>query len=362
MYVLALLARTVREFLAWWLGTLASMVPRRVRNWLAPTVAHHVLDFRDADVVVSRAGRRRSEVLARLPRSPAEGGGDWEATPELPGDRAAIPSLIRLPASVGLRKRLTFPATIERDLAQALRFDMDRLTPFTADQVMFDYRVGRRDRAAKQITVDLLAVPRALIDPVVEQARAWGFRPARIDLTEGALNEADWRLPLGVARRKPIFSWANASWSLACVAVVLAFATALYPLHQKHQQLGDLQQQLADARKEAAVVSALRESVERTRQDTRFIFEKKLERPPFVQVLNEVTRVIPDHTWLYRLRYQSGDLQVFGHSEIASELIANLEASPMLVNARFNAPTTRDRRTDKERFHIACRVAPEAET
>jgi hypothetical protein len=44
-----------------------------------------------------------------------------------------------------LRQIITLPLAAEENLQQTLRFEIDRYTPFRADQVYFDYRIKARD-------------------------------------------------------------------------------------------------------------------------------------------------------------------------------------------------------------------------
>jgi general secretion pathway protein L len=71
-----------------------------------------------------------------------------------------------------------------------------------------------------------------------------------------------------------------------------------------------------------------------------------------VVLLAEVTRVLPDHTWLTELSWQDGDLRLVGYSQQPTSLIALLEDSELFGGARFGAPVTTDPRVGLERFNI----------
>ena len=70
-----------------------------------------------------------------------------------------------------LVRRVTMPAATEENLRQVLEFEMDRLTPFRADEVYFDYRVVSRDVAAGQLVIQLAVARREAVDARVRELR-----------------------------------------------------------------------------------------------------------------------------------------------------------------------------------------------
>ena len=74
--------------------------------------------------------------------------------------------------------------------------------------------------------------------------------------------------------------------------------------------------------------------------------------------MNELTRLLPDNTWLVRARLQGDKLVLSGYSSAASSLIGSLESSKALSQVRFSSPVTLDRRVERERFDITANVLP----
>jgi general secretion pathway protein L len=58
-----------------------------------------------------------------------------------------------------LEREVQLPLAVERDVAGVLRYDMDRLTPFTADQVYWSAITQRRDRSAGRLLLSLVLIP-----------------------------------------------------------------------------------------------------------------------------------------------------------------------------------------------------------
>jgi len=173
-------------FWRWWLGELAPLVPavprtaferRRLRPVLAfedgvavlwkPRVVDGVLGLTEAARIplggdaaaVAHAGRAEIEAL------PQRGYG---------GLTAAARIVVALPRRQVLRKQLTLPAAVQENLKEALAYDLDRHTPFRADQVYFDAIVVARDMAKREIRVDWAAALRTVVDEARRHAESWG--------------------------------------------------------------------------------------------------------------------------------------------------------------------------------------------
>jgi general secretion pathway protein L len=84
--------------------------------------------------------------------------------------------------------------------------------------------------------------------------------------------------------------------------------------------------------------------------------------PPTVRVLAEVTRILPDDTFLDRLLVGSDSVQMQGKSNNAQQLIELVNQSPLFTDAAFRGSTRLDTGTKKEIFDVnAALVAGSAE-
>src|SRR5262249_39130228 len=104
---------------------------------------------------------------------------------ELPPGGARLPSVIRLSHANVLSKTLRLPLAAERQLDQVLAFEMDRETPFGADDVYWNCRVLKRDRERKQLLVRLMLMPRAGLSHLLDHLAAAGIVPQRAEIADG---------------------------------------------------------------------------------------------------------------------------------------------------------------------------------
>jgi general secretion pathway protein L len=94
-------------------------------------------------------------------------------------------------------------------------------------------------------------------------------------------------------------------------------------------------------------------------ETTQLINEKNL-RPPVVEILDTLSRLMKDDTSLAYIQYADGHLQLQGESPEASNLIGVLESSELFDNAVFVSPVTQDTLSKLERFQISVDVSQKA--
>ena len=73
-------------------------------------------------------------------------------------------------------------------------------------------------------------------------------------------------------------------------------------------------------------------------------------------LLDEVSTLLPDDTWVLQLGWRDERLVLSGYSVKPSALIGLLEESDMLAEVRFSSPVTRDAKVDRERFNLTATV------
>lgn len=344
----------VEKFLRWWGGELAFLVPLRLRKLLGGGRTRLILRRGEGFLSAAHAteegvqelGRWRLEELGPGLREPL-----FATNPEL--DDAEL--LLCLDSKQALTKVCKLPAVAEENLRQVVAFELDRLTPFKVSQVYFDVRVRERLLDTKQIRVEMALVPRQKLDIVLDELSALGWRPDRVDVDSGTdglgydLLPEQFRAP---ADRLP----KNLAIASAALLFLLALAVVSLPILKNRSLVAELQQQVKTVGKIASEVQTLREDAEKLTNENGFLLQKKHKEPVMVDMLDELTKVIPDQTSLNGLQFRDRKVVVQGQSPAASTLIELMEASPYFKNTSFVSPVTKDVSNGQERFQIASEV------
>ncbi len=354
---------SARSFFAWWLRELRAMVPPRLRRLGRASVDFLLVDVGERAVILRRARAQGEEEIGRIALTDADPA-SRRAQFNLFRDKfdgGVRQVILRLPPGQFLRKMLDLPAAARENLREVLGFEMDRTTPFAADDVYFTYTIREVDRQTRRMVVELAILPRASADAAIEMAEGWGLRVDRIEaqtLGPRAAAPVEARvdfLPIASgARSSQPTRWLSAI--LAATALSLVVAALYLPLEKQRRLIAAMSQDITAVKAKADAGRKVQQELEQSVQQSNFIIDKKLQRPSFLDALDELTRLLPNDAWVIRVRYFNGELQVFGNSPSASALIGVLEDSPIFAGAQFRAPVTRDPRLGLERFHIGLQV------
>ena len=103
-------------------------------------------------------------------------------------------------------------------------------------------------------------------------------------------------------------------------------------------------------------VDRIRNPIENASEAAGFLALRRAEAPLAVALLADITRILPDDTYLDRLVIGRGNVQLQGKSGNAQQLIELVNESPYLAAAAFRGSTRLDARTGLEIFEINAQV------
>jgi general secretion pathway protein L len=248
------------------------------------------------------------------------------------------------------------PLATEPNLRQALTYEMDRQTPFRADDVFFDYRVTGRDREAGTLRVVLCVAPRSVVCDGLEPFVSRGLPPTGVDVLEGDM-PAGFNLLPAEQRARVVNRQTRINWYLAGAAVLVLAVVMAESLYLRQAQLEQLDTRIEDLRAEAMQVQRIDNQIEEASASATFLLDQRAAMAPSVVVLTEVTSVLPDDTYLDRLLIGDGRVQMQGKSENAQRLIELINESERFEAASFRGPTRLDSRTQREIFDLNADIA-----
>ena len=352
---LPVLSRALARIFAWWGGELVALVPARVRLWWRESDRIVMVSFQGTRAVFERpAGAQEShgvELGTEDPSVQRAEIGRWLVSAA--GKRFRI--LLCLPPEQVLRRSVPLPLAAEENLRQVLAFELDRYTPFKPEQVYFDYRVLGRDADQKRLSIELAAVPRSTVEQGVARATALGLA------VDGAVLADDLRqhggdchnfLPAVVKDHAPS---ARLRWraGMAALAMLLLLALLAIPIWQKRAAANSLVDRLAQARAAAHEADALRDRLNKLAEEHNFLLDKKWDTPSALLVLEELSKLLPDDTFVVQLIFDGKSVEIQGDTASSTSLVETLETSPLFKDVSFKSQLTKIPGSRNDRFHLA---------
>jgi general secretion pathway protein L len=257
-----------------------------------------------------------------------------------------------------LFRTLDFPKRAVEFLDGMIRAQIDRLTPWTANEAVFAWSTPT-DAPNERIALTLAATSKTKIQPLIRFASELGANSvaACVELPVGQGMEKvkllDTSLDGAGEGKIDVPRLLRTSLLGAGLAVVAVLAVATYVGGALEGEQQQLQRQITARRaalrlnQNAAAGSALG-----------LLAKRKQTTSSSVMALEAISRALPDATYVTELRIEGDKVQVVGISQDAPSLIRLIEQSPQFSRATFFAPTTRSQGDPGERFHIEAHITP----
>ncbi|SEG04850.1 PilN domain-containing protein [Marinobacterium lutimaris] len=259
-----------------------------------------------------------------------------------------------------LIKRISLPIAASERLQAVLGFELDRHTPFSQGQASYGYRVLAKNRETQRIEVELFVLPDAVRSQIVSVLSECGLEPVAMLAVSAANDHQNWRtlnlLPEAAAVESPGRRVLTSRPVLTVLVVSVLLALLFY---QREQRLVSLQQEIGPRQASAEQAMNVRTELEALEAGSQYIFERKSVLPASLVILDELTRLIPDDTWISRFELQGNELRIQGESGNTSQLIGLLEQAPVFTQVSFTSPVTINPRSEKERFSLTALVVGE---
>ncbi|MFN3628822.1 MAG: PilN domain-containing protein [Casimicrobiaceae bacterium] len=257
----------------------------------------------------------------------------------------------------GFRRRVTLPIAVHRSVRQVLSHDLDRLTPLRANDLFFDARVVSRDWRAGTCVAELVAAPRVRVKQQIEAVEARGLSVERVVLNADDLTTEIDLLPAGAGtdarpRRGRILT---GLLTATCLALLLALA--VFPVWQARERVIALQAAEAQARIDAEQTSVLQRQVEKQLGEYNFLLQRKHSTPLVVQLLDDLSKRLPEDTWVQTLEIKSNpqtkvrEVILQGETGSGARIVQLIAESPLIKEPALKAAMTR-LAPNAERFHI----------
>ncbi len=349
-----LLARIADALAAWIDGVAAAIVA--LRGWLAAPRSVQLVESEEGVFTFRRSGRKADAAVTDAfrvvdghvagPLSPA-------AAKRLKAGRV---ELLLQPDRFMFRP-LELPARAADFLDGIVRAQIDRLTPGSPADAAFGWSPPT-PVASDRIAVTVAATARAVLDPLIGALAGLGANQVVLSTAPPGADPGG--APIRVLDHRVRGALQLHRVRRVLVAVLLLSGLAAIGAGTASVVVGgDLEAQQADvSHRIAARRVSLRANLDASGEALAALERHKHEVPSSVIVLEALSRILPDHTYVTELRIIGDKMQVIGITRDAPSLIRLIEQSANFTRATFFAPTTRSPSEPGEHFHIEARIEP----
>jgi len=176
----------------------------------------------------------------------------------------------------------------------------------------------------------------------------------------------------GLARRQPVrlnllppalrtrqTPWAYVpAIALGTITIALLIGLGFQRMIQERILIRQLDQQIASLQGPIKRVQSLRAEAEALEKRIRFVEGTFRQRDLNLEVLRELTTILPTDTYLtmYTSNNRDGSIQITGVSPSPPDLILKLERSPFLMGVGLQGTVYRDAQTGKDRFTFQAKL------
>lgn len=340
----------------WWEDLLNLLPPSLARLWFPPARRLWLRLDGSALHPLEEAGRERV-ALPPVPLADGQGPAQLAAVLQRRGVDGEV--WLALPASQALVRTLSLPLAAEAQLDGVLRHEIDRQTPFSADQVVHAAQVLSRHPAEGQLRAELVVVPKDVLDAALAALGPLAGRLSGVDVDDAAHRAGRRRNLLPMPQRVDRNDRdARVRLVVLVAAAVALLATGVVTLGNRERALAALEAQRDAAFDTARQARALRVQLDGAASAANFLAEQRQKRPTMLEVLDDLTRRLPDDVYLQRFAVEQGRVTLTGAARSAGSIVATLQGSPYLKGPALAGAVQQDRSTGRDGFTVVAELVP----
>ena len=249
-----------------------------------------------------------------------------------------------------LQRELSLPEQARDFADRILKTEIDRLTPWPAEHAIFGHQITASSEG--KISVAIVAADRRVLQPLIDHVLS--LRPRSLEAVARIGDHAAGDIVIFENKGQDSVS---RSWRMALSAVPLILALAVGVAAVYEMWAGsNLEASYDSVQTELRQLRAGTRQVDPSVSLEQKLIQKRLQGPVATLIIEDLSRVLPDDTYLTDIELAGLKIRFSGVSRDATALVRLVESSGRLSDASFFAPTTRDATEAGEKFHIEATV------
>jgi general secretion pathway protein L len=274
--------------------------------------------------------------------------------------------ILEFPTDKVVTRQITVPGQARKFLAGVIRNQIERLSPWPANAVVYGFAVDAADSEAANVNVRILMASRADIDLAAQDLAVLGLSVDRI-VARGSDTEAagDPAGPVTLWSRLADTSPHRLGRAARAISIGIAAAVTAFILLSSWAFVSAASIQ-SDSEDIAARSRTLQRDMQAGRTASSTASSPPAERAwnlkdlstSSVVLIEALSRALPDSAYLSEIQLEKERLRITGLADDAPALLAPLQRSGYVTDVHFFAPTTRGPDGRSFRFSIEAHVEP----
>ena len=251
--------------------------------------------------------------------------------------------------------RLALPAATRDVLAQVVRNKVESLAPWPVSEVLWGYRIAGAPQNG-HIMVDVGIVSRKTAADLLSKLESAGITVARFEIGHGAETPEGIEIDVhGDVRRQAMRGRVKSVMSVLTAIAVIAGAYGSYLSYRAMAETAEVE--AAIARTQALLLNKNdRGSASQQLAAANVLYSRKRETRPVLELLNTVTKLVPDGIWLSTFDLDGAVLTIAGRGTEVPAVIETLESSDAFKDVNFASATQREADAATDSFSISAAI------
>ena len=143
---------------------------------------------------------------------------------------------------------------------------------------------------------------------------------------------------------------------LCSIMLAMIVPYLVVPFELEKRRLREVDAQIVSRKGEIKKIEALKKEIGALSAEIEQIKDFKESRPMALNIMKELTTILPKTVWLTRTRITEETVEIEGYAGAATEILTKLEQSPLFKKVEFTSPTIRDAKMNLDRFVVKMEI------
>ncbi len=349
----------ITAFFQWWGKELQILLPKKLRDVLSQGKNSLIIEINQEQAHLKFVTAGEDHDLGDFPVNAL-------TKEEIINLKRSQPSyqdaqiVLRLPENQAVVQDIFLPVAVDSNLEQVINYELDRYTPFPKDDIYYDIIKKNNAKNHSHLHIQLILVKKEDLDHAYQQCLTIGLQPMLADTAQLPVQTNDKQSHYNLLDKSLCQKENKKPLIILLCSCILAFMTFMvllyYPIHTASEQLNELKEYSTKAERKARDIDNSKKAIDYLYLATESLITKKNSSPAMIAIIDTLSQILPDNTYVSRFHYHRKNLQLTGQSGSASNLIESLEKTRLFKNVKFISSVTKDKKSGLERYKLSAKV------